>query len=247
MFIIDIETVAQYPHWGAVPEQVKKLFLQRFRHEVAWEEGGLNIMIDDFYRLKGALHAEFGKIVSIAIGILTKEQLRVMTLCGSNERLILEKAYEVIKFTEREENEPNARKHILAHNGLEFDFPFMSRRYMIHKLGIPKRLDVYKVKTWEQLLDDTMKLWSGSAWNYKISFELLCHCLGVESPKGEMTGADVHDIYYSMFNENGDINVMKETEALGKIAKYNQGDVVALAHCVRELTGAGPIKEIIYV
>jgi predicted PolB exonuclease-like 3'-5' exonuclease len=228
MFIIDIETVPQYKSWEDVPDHIGQLYAKRFRNEISDCSTPKT-----HYENNAALHAEFGKIVCVGVGYISNSTLRVTTLTSRYEKLLLEKLAKIIT-----SSNPEKQRRMVAHNGKEFDFPFMTRRYFINKLPLPSVLDVYKVKTWEQRLDDTMELWASTQWKYKVSLDLLCECLSVESPKKGMTGADVAKVYYGMFDGvNGDeLPFDKEEAALKQIADYCLGDVIALANCVVELT-----------
>ncbi len=242
MFILDLETIPAYKSFADAPEEVQRLYMKRFANT---HKPGDKVYTteDEHYQANAAFHAEFGKIVCACIGYLTPDTLRVVTLCGRFEKILLEKLAEIIKIN------PEKPRRMTAHNGKEFDFPFLTRRYFINKLPLPPILDVYKVKTWETLLDDTMELWSSTQWKNKISLDLLCHCLGVESPKSDMTGADVAKVYYGMFegNPTDALPFDKETAALERIGTYCQGDVIALARCICVLTGKPQFKEIQYV
>ena len=66
---------------------------------------------------------------------------------------------------------------------------------------------------------DTMTAWAG--WGNFVSLDAICKSLGIESPKGEMTGADVWPEF-----QKGNI---------AGIIKYNISDVVALREVHKRL------------
>ena len=84
--------------------------------------------------------AEFSKVVCISVGYLftVKEEnhLRIKSFYGDEEKELLS---EFILLLNKEFNSKGHR--LCAHNGREFDFPFLSRRILINDLKLPKILD----------------------------------------------------------------------------------------------------------
>ena len=70
--------------------------------------------------------AEFGKIICISIGIYDKNnKILIRSFAGDDE--------EIIKRIWRNFNRPKLQNVILcAHNGKEFDFPWIARRFLIN-------------------------------------------------------------------------------------------------------------------
>src|SRR6185436_14691669 len=117
-----------------------------------------------------------------------------------------------------------------AHNGKEFDYPFITRRQIINKVSILPMLNTIGKKPWDiiEKLLDTMVMWSGVQFNYKVTLSLLAHVLGLPSPKTIMDGSEVNGMYWSIL-EN-------EKEVFDNISLYNQGDVITLANVYLSLT-----------
>ncbi len=187
------------------------------------------------------LYAEFGKIVCISIGKFVPakgtepDKFYIRTIASRKEDELLKLASESIL---------KANGTLCAHNGLEFDFPFLMRRFMINGLPVPAILDVAGKKPWDINLQDTMKMWSGTTWNYKVSLELLANIFGLPSPKKEMDGSSVADIYYDSFNVGKDeLPFDKETEALKKIGDYCNADVFCMANVYCKMKGFPIIRE----
>lgn len=229
---IDIETVN-------AEETPSELFQKRFRKEmdeaylVASDASPTYRRIEavkSVFESKAALHAEFGKVVAISIGkwVDDEKKFYIRTLSGINEIELLTQSTKSI--------ERAGGTHLVAHNGIDFDFPFLMRRYIINGLPMPSQLRAYGVKPWDLKLEDTMKMWGGSAWNYKVSLELLCHVLGLESPKKDIEGSDVAELFYK-----GD------EESLKKIADYCAGDVLACANAYCRMKGLPVIENVEYV
>ncbi len=233
---LDIETIPDV-------DKSHELFEKRFKHEIK-NIIDLNVyppkdVPQMMWDEKAGLHAEFGKIVCISIGKMVSEKVEgsdkpiekfyIRTIASKDEKELLLQATTSIMKAAGEDG------HLVAHNGLEFDFPFLMRRYMINGLPIPKQLRVDGVKLWDLKLKDTMKMWSGSAWNYKVSLELLCHILNIPSPKTGISGEDVAKLYFG------------EEDGLKRIGEYCAGDTLACAQIYCRMKGLPLIETIEYV
>lgn len=232
---IDIETVPQIP----TLEQTL-LFEKRYAKEIA-EINELQIPAnagETLWDKKAGLQAEFGKIVSISIGKMNKDSFRIKTISSRDESKILVEASDIF----------NKVGCLCGHNAKEFDFPYLMRRMIINKLPVPTVLDSYGKKPWEMNLEDTMTMWGGSAFNYKVSLDLLCSVLGIPSPKKIIERTSVSKIYYDSFiPEEGVLHFVKEEEALKLIGRYNAGDVLATANCYSVMRGLPLIENVEYV
>ena len=87
-------------------------------------------------------------------------------------------------------------KYLCAHNGKEFDFPFLARRYLINGLRLPYCLDLAGKKPWEVQHLDTMNLWKFGDYKHYTSLDLLTHTFNIPSPKSDIDGSDVARIFY---------------------------------------------------
>lgn len=242
---IDIETTPQrndapayYYADKPFEENEFNLFKKKFRDDlVAIGPGGSTWLFKETYEQKAGLYAEFGKVVAISIGKMVTEKndmgekpidkFYIRTLVDRDEIKLLTQAKESIE---------RAGGTLVGHNAMEFDFPFLMRRYMINGLPIPKQLDVAGLKPWETKLDDTMKMWSATQWNYKVSLELLCHVLGLPSPKKEMDGSGVAELFYDGTDES-----------LKKIGEYCAGDTLSCAQVYCRMKGLPKIENVEYV
>ena len=107
---------------------------------------------------------------------------------------------------------------LVGHNILDFDAPFLSQRMMIN--GLPP-LFRHHTKPWDMSIDDTMTMFAcGKREHY--SLENLCKAFSVESPKGEITGANVYDYWLEGEHE--------------KIAEYCKRDVEATRSVYKAMT-----------
>jgi predicted PolB exonuclease-like 3'-5' exonuclease len=238
MTFLDVETVPIRELKNVRGWDAYKLFLDRHWHkwqkkseEEGWAEDNQELYESEFYVPETSLHAEFGKVVAISIGKLVNEKegdkFYIRSLVDQDEKKLLEQT--TISLAK-------AGGILCAHNGLEFDFPFLMRRYMINGLPIPPQLDVAETKPWDVKLRDTMKMWSGTQWNYKVSLELLCNILNVPSPKQEMDGSKVAELFS-----------LGDEESMKKISDYCAGDVLACAQVYCRMKGLPLIENIEYV
>lgn len=225
VLFLDIETVPASPDWKGVDEHTARLFADKTRYEQ--ERTGRSAA--ELYTERGGILAEFGKIVCIGVGGLRKEGerhlLRVTSFHGDHERDILE------RFVALLDDHYNTENHWLCgHNGKEFDFPWIARRCLVHGLRLPRLLDIGGLKPWEVGHLDTMQLWSFGDRKHFTSLALLCHILGIPTPKDDITGADVARIY-------------REEGGLERIAAYCRKDVVATARLYLRLTHGPELRD----
>ena len=212
VLFLDIETVPQYGNWDEMDESLQKL----------WDKKTLQQRKDDFtaeefYKERGGIMAEFGKIICISVGILDKsDKIMIKSFAGDDEKKLLEEFGEIF-------NRPKLRDVILcAHNGKEFDFPWIARRFLINGMQPPIPFQMFGKKPWEIPHLDTMELWKFGDWKSFISLELMAHIFGVPTPKDDIDGSMVSSIYY----------IEKD---LPRIVKYCEKDVLTLANIFRKM------------
>jgi hypothetical protein len=259
IYFIDAETV---PTQREFPEgtPIGDFFKKRFKHEHTqvmnefitnhdlriekewirdWELKAWQTAWDK----NAALSSEFCQIVSISIGSLTPTKgnpqplFYVKTFTGRDEAVLLKELANALN---------NAQPTQLGgHNILEFDGPLLMRLYLKHGLKMPLILDTMLKKTWEIPFMDTMKMYSGSAWNYKISLAQLAYILGIPSPKDKMSGSNVSGLYYSDgLTADADEAEAEMENGLRLIGEYNAGDVVCTARCFAKMRGHKEIKDV---
>lgn len=208
ILFLDIETVPQIQHFTDLDETSQTLWEQKTQYQRKDE-----ISADDFYERAG-IWAEFGKIVCISVGYFTfkgdNRNFRVTSFHGE-EVQILKQFKQLLK------NHFSQAKHLLcAHNGKEFDFPYIARRMIINGINLPYKLDLFGKKPWEVPHLDTMDLWKFGDYKHYTSLKLMAHVLGIPSPKEDMDGSMVKDVFY-------------EEKGLDRIVSYCELDVVTTA------------------
>ena len=212
ILFLDIETVPQNGLWENVDETEQKLWdkkTTRQRNE--------DISAGEFYQERAGIMAEFGKIICISIGMLEKnETLKIKSFANDDEKKLLLEFGEIF-------NSPRMRDVILcAHNGKEFDFPWIARRFLINGMQPPVPFQMFGKKPWEIPHIDTMELWKFGDYKSFVSLELLAHVFGIPTPKDDIDGSMVSSIYY----------IEKD---LFRIVQYCEKDVLTLANIFRRM------------
>jgi len=219
VLFIDIETVPQYENLVSVPENMQKLWTKK-----AGQIGKEGESAEDLYGRAG-IYSEFGKIVCISAGKIFRKgkerAYRVKSYCGDDEKTILQE-FSVMLTTFM----ANPAHRICAHNGQEFDFPFIARRMLINGLQLPLVLDIAGAKPWEikDVMIDTLQLWKFGDYKHYTSLELLCAIFNIPTPKDDIDGSQVAGIYYKEFD-------------IQRIARYCEKDTLAIAQLILRFKG----------
>lgn len=208
VFFLDIETVPQYQSFDQLPENMQALWKRKASHIDA------NAQPADVYSRAG-IYAEFGKIICISVGFLKMENgeyhFRVKSFYNDDEAILLT---DFAKLLEMRANKPD---HFLcAHNGKEFDFPYISRRMLVNRVKLPAILNTAGAKPWEVRHLDTMELWKFGDFKSYTSLALLAAIFGIPTPKDDIDGSQVAGVYYNEHN-------------LKRIAEYCQKDTLTVA------------------
>lgn len=224
ILFLDIETVPQYAEYEHVPAEWKELWSKKAEIILRNREDDT---AETIYNRAG-IYAEFGKIVCITCGIIlgsaNEKKLLLKSFYGDNEQILLYEFSEMIR--KWSGNDP---KYLCAHNGKEFDFPFMCRRMIINGLTIPTVLNSSGKKPWEVNHLDTMDLWKFGDFKNYTSLNLLATALGVPTPKDDIDGSMVWEVYWKEKN-------------LERIVTYCQKDVVTVAQVFLRMMGEPSIK-----
>ena len=222
ILFLDIETVPLHTNFEDAPE----LEQHYFEEKTAYQRKE-NFSPKEFYNRAG-IWAEFGKIVCISVGYFSPQKQ------GRNFRLKTFKGDEVTLLTEFKaliEDYFNSPKHRLCgHNAKEFDFPFIARRMLIHQISLPKTLQLFNKKPWEVPHLDTLHLWRFGDYKHYTSLKLMAYVLNIPSPKDDIDGSQVADVFYKEQNIN-------------RIALYCEKDVVTVAQVVLRLRNEPLLSE----
>ncbi|WP_052911641.1 3'-5' exonuclease [Riemerella anatipestifer] len=212
ILFLDIETVPQEEDWQNLPTEVQNLWNKKTLHQRKEE-----ITAEDFYHQRAGVMAEFGKIICISVGMIDRnETLKIRSFAGDNEKKLLEEFGAIFNSTRL------TNVILCAHNGKEFDFPWIARRFLVNGMMPPSPFQLFGKKPWEVPHLDTLELWKFGDYKSFISLELMAHIFSVPTPKDDIDGSMVAEIYY------------KEKD-LPRIIKYCEKDVLTLANIFRKL------------
>lgn len=222
ILFLDIETVPEAARFSDLPAIKQKLFADKTQYQRKDE-----IDAGDFYERAG-IWAEFGKIICISVGYFVPVEgtrsFRVKTFSGNEEEILL-------SFKKLLEGHFNRPEHLLcAHNGKEFDFPYIARRMIIHNISLPEKLNLFGKKPWEVAHLDTLELWKFGDFKHYTSLDLLTNILGIPSPKQGIDGSRVAEVYYA-------------EKDLEKIIEYCERDTVAVAQLLLRFNNLPLLKE----
>jgi uncharacterized protein YprB with RNaseH-like and TPR domain len=224
VLFLDIETVPQQPGFEMLDDELKQLWTDKSRY--SREKNGTSVV--DSYSEAG-IYAEFGKIVCISVGYfamrMNERVFRVTSFYGHDEYKMLADFSELL---ETRTNHPF--RMLCAHNGKEFDFPYLCRRMLIHRIKLPLLLDIAGKKPWEVAHLDTMELWKFGDYKNYTSIKVLAKIFGIPTPKDDIDGSQVRAVYY----EQGDLD---------RIETYCKKDVVTVARLLQCYKGETPVGE----
>ena len=214
LLFLDIETVPQKAAYDQLTVEEKELWAAKTEYQRKEDDTP-----ESFYKRAG-IWAEFGKIVCISVGYFNlksnNRDFRIKSFFGSEDQLLLE-------FKELLETHFSQAAHLLcAHNGKEFDFPYIARRMIVNGISLPHKLNLFNKKPWEVPHLDTLHLWRFGDYKHYTSLKLMAHVLGIPSPKDDIDGSQVATVYYREKN-------------LQRIVKYCEKDVITIAQVVLRL------------
>jgi len=223
VLFLDIETVPEIENWNDLSDEKKELYSLKTKY----------LRKDEFtaenYYPKAGIWAEFGMIVCISVGYFVKTnnefQFRITSFFENNEKNIL------TSFKNLLDSHFNKSNHLLcAHNGKEFDFPYIARRMIVNGISLPNKLFLFGKKPWEIPHLDTMELWKFGDYKHYTSLKLLTNILGIPSPKQDIDGSQVAEVYYKEKN-------------IKRIVKYCEADTIAVAQLLLRFKNLPVLKQ----
>lgn len=216
ILFLDIETVPETEFFSELDDVKKELWEHKSQYQRRED-----FTAEEFYDRAG-IWAEFGKIVCISVGYFQMSgdlrKFRVTSFFGDEIKIL--KDFKNLIITHFSQT-----KHLLcAHNGKEFDFPYIARRMIIHQIELPYKLNLFGKKPWEVPHLDTLELWKFGDYKTYTSLRLLTNVLGIPSPKDDIDGSQVYEVFY------------KEND-IDRIVEYCEKDTIAVAQIFLRLRG----------
>lgn len=224
ILFLDIETVPEVENFTDLSKEKQELFTIKTQYQRKED-----FSPEDFYE-KAGIWAEFGKIVCISVGYFTNfnsdnRVFRVTSFYGEEVDIL-------INFKDLLDRHYNKPQHILcAHNGKEFDFPYIARRMIINQINLPEKLNLFGKKPWEIPHLDTMELWKFGDYKHFTSLKLLTSILEIPSPKDDIEGSEVSAVFYKEKN-------------IKRIVKYCEKDTIAVAQLLLRFNNEALIDDL---
>jgi predicted PolB exonuclease-like 3'-5' exonuclease len=226
ILFLDIETVSAKKTYKELSPRFQALW--NHKHQTLFQNQEKSV--EDSYFERAGIYAEFGKIISIGLGFLMYNEnkelsIKIKVIAGDDEKAILEEFRHIIV-----EKFKTKAPSLCAHNGKEFDYPYICRRMLINNISIPEVLNIQAKKPWEIKHYDTLELWKFGDRKAYTSLELLAALFDIESSKSSIDGSLVNEYYY---HKNG----------LSEIANYCGSDVVVLIQIFLSINGIEKVKK----
>ena len=214
LLLIDIETVSEKSTFDELNEDWQILWQEKVQRTLPED-----VTAAEFYPQRAAVMAEFAKVICISVGYFKREgktfHLRVKSFYGDDEKILLQDFIAALQKMEANNN----KWSFTGHNIKEFDIPFICRRLLINDIAIPPFLDFQNMKPWETNMVDTFQYWRFGDYKHYTSLKLLAAALNVPSPKDDIDGSMVGDVYFKEKN-------------LERIVTYCQKDVVTTGNII---------------
>ena len=169
--ILGFESIATESKFEDLPEIAQELWRKRY----AYEEAAPALL----YEERAPLHAEFSRIAVLGVGFLSIRShkpptFQIHMMEAQDEPTLLRQLADTLPPF------PEKRYSLCVHNGIEFGYPYLCKRFFVHQLAIPYVLQVRHQKPWQrEHLKDTMQLWNFGSRKSSISLRLLAYTLNL--------------------------------------------------------------------
>ena len=231
VLFLDIETVSSHPHYEEMPARMQELWNKKSR---SFHGSNGESSPSELYVQRAGIYAEFAKVVCVSCGYLrfpkdsdspSGPRLKVKSFYGSDEKLLLNNFGRMLNdWALGPTGAPHKDRTLCAHNGKEFDFPFLGRRYLVQGLSLPHMLNLQGMKPWEVPYIDTMHLWKFGDYKAYTSLDLLAAIFDIPTPKDDIDGSQVGRVFW----EENDIE---------RIKTYCEKDVLTTAQVLLKMSG----------
>jgi len=224
ILFLDIETAPQCADYNELTTEWKLLWDHKASFIIRNKEEETPASVYN----RAGIYAEFGKIICIGCGVITgtgeAKKLVIKSFYENDEKLLLYQFAEMLN-----KWAADGSKSLCAHNGKEFDFPYLCRRFIINNIPIPGLLQLAGKKPWEVSHVDTLELWKFGDYKSYTSLNLLAHTLGIPTPKDDIDGSMVWKVYW-------------EEKNIERIVTYCQKDVITVTQVFLRMNGESLIK-----
>jgi predicted PolB exonuclease-like 3'-5' exonuclease len=190
LFYFDIECVGLYKDYETFcleDERGSKLFSEKYKR-MGWETKYENV--ETAYLESAGIISTYGKICCISFGYIDNSGVKqIKSFYGEDEREIVNNFNELLKKIETKNFKLSGFRIV------NFDIPYVLHK--LHKYGIKPAniIYLYDKKPWDVRIVDIADDWKCKfAWAF--SFDEVAYELGINSPKENMNGSEVHKYYW---------------------------------------------------
>ena len=231
ILFLDIETVPQTENLDELSEGLREIWLEKAQSSKQRmpEKFPDNLSDNEIFFKNAGIYSEFSKIICISVGCFYQKNketfFRVKSFFGDDEKQLLQNFSAMLnKFMKTKEH------LVCGHNIKEFDIPFICRRLLINELPIPNSINAIGKKPWETSFLDTLEMWRFGDYKNYTSLKLLATIFGLPTPKDDIDGSQVAQVYYKEKN-------------LDRIVQYCQKDVVACARLYQRFYSSKVVED----
>lgn len=222
ILFVDIETVSITAQYDDLSEGMKAEWNRKAKTQKPTANG--HTEPEYLYIDRAGIFSEFAKVVCISFGSIyqsdNRQLIRLKSLAGDNEHKILTDFANIVGKMAATYKDVR----FCGHNIKEFDIPFLCRRMVINNVALPASMQLSGKKPWEINHIDTLELWKfGDNKNF-TSLSLLAQILGIPSPKNDIDGSKVGEVYW-------------QDKDLARISMYCMQDVLTAAKVYLRLKG----------
>ncbi|MCH7408709.1 3'-5' exonuclease [Belliella sp. DSM 111904] len=190
ILFLDIETASIEPGYELLSERYQEEWLKKERHLHGVKE---ELVPGSLFFEKAGIYAEFGKVICIGVGFFHFDK-ETETLTYRSKTFAEPSEYHTLKaFKELLDKKPWT---LCAHNGKEFDFPYLARRILINRIPLPEPLQLAGKKPWEVRHLDTLEFWKFGDYKHYTRLELLATVFDIPTSKDGIDGSKVNESYY---------------------------------------------------
>jgi hypothetical protein len=217
ILFLDIETISGAESLRDLPSRMQEEWTKKAQQLQKTDEREA----DELYFEKAGIYAEFGKVICIGVGYFTYKKAEDELIYRTKSYAASTEHETLLEFRDLLEKKDWI---LCAHNGKEFDIPYLCRRMLVNKLPLPDVLQLSGKKPWEIKHIDTLDLWKFGDYKHYTRLDLLAAIFDIPSSKEGIDGSMVNSVYYK---ENDLDNIRKyclrDVEVTARIYLAYQG------------------------
>lgn len=207
VLFFDIETAPLYRKLEDAPDPLREYWVDKYeeRRPSTYKE----LSQEEYFQERSGIHALFSRVVCISMGYFVRQSGQLLwrqtTHADLDERRLLtdfaSKWNEVGELMRKYPSNGERISYVVCgHNVLQFDIPFLGRRFVLSRVEMPafwrqaQRLPTWQLTT--PAVIDTMELWNFTGWDKNfISLEMLAYSVGLTFQKS-LSHTEVRECFW---------------------------------------------------